>query len=36
VRILRHADVAMTMEIYANTSLTATSEALRSLGESLK
>ena len=38
MRILRHADVSMTMEIYANASstATATSEALRKLGESLK
>ena len=36
MRILRHADVSMTMEIYANASSTATSEALRRLGESLR
>jgi integrase len=36
MRILRHADVSMTMEIYENASSTATSEALRRLGESLK
>ena len=36
MRVLRHADVSMTMEIYANASSTATSEALRRLGESLK
>ena len=33
--ILRHADQAVTMEIYANASSTATREALRRLGESL-
>jgi hypothetical protein len=32
MRILRHADVSMTLEIYANASSTATSEALRRLG----
>jgi integrase len=32
MRILRHADVSMTMTIYANASSTATSEALRRLG----
>jgi len=36
MRILRHADVSMTMEIYASASSTATNEALRKLGESLK
>ena len=36
MRILRHADVSMTLEIYANASSTATSEALRKLGESLR
>ena len=38
MRILRHADMAMTMtmEIYAQASSTATSEALRRLGESLR
>ena len=36
MRILRHADVSMTLEIYANASSTATSEALRRLGESLR
>jgi integrase len=35
VRVLRHADLAVTMEIYANASSTATREALRRLGESL-
>jgi hypothetical protein len=35
VRILRHADQAVTMEIYANASSTATREALRRLGDSL-
>src|SRR5664280_2936351 len=33
MRILRHADVSMTVEIYAKASSTATSEALRGLGE---
>jgi hypothetical protein len=32
MRILRHADVSMTMEIYANASSTATSEALPPAG----
>jgi hypothetical protein len=32
MRALRHADVSMTLEIYANDSSTATSEALRRLG----
>jgi hypothetical protein len=36
MRVLRHADVTMTMEIYAQVSSTATSEALRRLGESLR
>jgi len=36
MRILRHADLAVTMEIYANASSAATREALRRLGESLK
>jgi len=31
MRILRHADVSMTVEIYAKASSTATSEALRGL-----
>jgi integrase len=35
MRILRHADQAVTMEIYANASSTATQEALRRLGETL-
>jgi integrase len=35
MRILRHADQAVTMEIYANASSTATREALRRLGETL-
>jgi integrase len=35
MRILRHADQAVTMEIYANASSTARGEALRRLGESL-
>ena len=33
MRILRHADQAVTMEIYANASSTATRDALRRLGE---
>jgi integrase len=33
MRILRHADQAVTMEIYANASSAATREALRRLGE---
>jgi integrase len=33
MRILRHADQAVTMEIYANASLAATREAQRRLGE---
>ena len=36
MRILRHADLAVTMEIYANASSAATVEALRRLGESLR
>lgn len=36
MRILRHADLAVTMEIYANASSKATQDALRRLGESLK
>ena len=36
MRILRHADQAVTMEIYANASSEATHEALRRLGESLR
>jgi integrase len=35
MRILRHADQAVTMEIYANASSAATQEALRRLGETL-
>jgi hypothetical protein len=35
MRILRHADQAVTMEIYANASSAATREALRRLGETL-
>ena len=35
MRILRHADRAVTMEIYANASSAATQEALRRLGETL-
>ena len=33
MRILRHADQAVTMEIYANASSAATREALRRLGD---
>jgi integrase len=36
MRILRHADVSVTMEIYAKASSDATREALRRLGESLQ
>ena len=36
MRILRHADVAVTMEIYAQASSDATRDALRRLGESLE
>ena len=35
MRVLRHADQAVTMEIYAQASSEATREALRRLGESL-
>ena len=35
MRVLRHADQAVTMEIYAKASSEATREALRRLGESL-
>jgi integrase len=35
MRILRHADQAVTMEIYANASSAATRDALRRLGDSL-
>lgn len=35
MRILRHADLAVTMEIYANASSASTREALRRLGEAL-
>lgn len=35
MRILRHADLAVTMEIYAQASSDSTREALRRLGESL-
>ncbi|HKG52065.1 MAG TPA: hypothetical protein VKB14_16655 [Actinomycetales bacterium] len=35
MRVLRHADLAVTMEIYANASSAATREALRRLSESL-
>jgi hypothetical protein len=35
MRILRHADVAVTMEIYATASSASTREALRRLGEAL-
>jgi hypothetical protein len=36
MRVLRHADQAVTMEIYAKASSEATREAPRRLGESLK
>jgi integrase len=36
MRVLRHADLAVTMEIYANASSAATRETLRRLGESLE
>lgn len=36
MRILRHADLTVTMEVYAKASSKATREALRRLGESLK
>ena len=36
MRVLRHADQAVTMEIYAKASTQATQEALRRLGESLR
>ena len=36
MRVLRHADVAVTMEVYANASAKSTREALRKLGESLE
>jgi integrase len=35
MRVLRHADFAVTMEVYAKASSGATREALRRLGESL-
>ena len=35
MRVLRHTDVAVTMEVYANASAKSTREALRKLGESL-
>jgi integrase len=35
MRILRHADQAVTMQIYANASSAATREALRRLGDIL-
>jgi integrase len=35
MRILRHADQAVTIEIHANASSAATREALRRLGETL-
>ena len=35
MRILRHAQIAVTMEIYAQASSTATRTALKRLGESL-
>jgi integrase len=36
MRVLRHADISVTMEIYARASSDATREALRRLGESLR
>jgi hypothetical protein len=36
MRILRHADLSVTMEIYAKASSAATTEALRWLGDSLQ
>jgi|BarGraNGADG00312_2_1021985.scaffolds.fasta_scaffold20110_2 hypothetical protein len=36
MRIRRHADVSVTLEIYSNASPMATSEALRRLGEPLR
>ncbi len=36
MRILRHADLSVTMEIYAKASSAATTEALRRLGDSLE
>lgn len=36
MRILRHADISVTMEIYAKASSAATTEALRRLGDSLE
>lgn len=36
MRVLRHADLTVTMEVYAKASSDATREALRRLGESLK
>jgi integrase len=36
MRVLRHADLSVTMEIYARASSTATTEALRRLGDSLE
>jgi integrase len=35
MRVLRHADLSVTMEIYAKASADATREALRRLGDSL-
>ena len=35
MRILRHADLSVTMEVYAKASSDSTREALRRLGESL-
>jgi integrase len=36
MRVLRHADLSVTMEIYAKASSAATTEALRRLGDSLE
>jgi hypothetical protein len=35
MRVLRHADPALTMELYANASSAATREALRRMSKSL-
>lgn len=35
MRVLRHADLAVTMEVYAKASSAATRDALRRLGEAL-
>jgi hypothetical protein len=36
MRVLRHADLSVTMEIYAKASSAATTDALRRLGDSLE